>query len=99
MRGRLDLYAVKDLDGNRRFYPYGEHPATARQRAHLAKLERIRERMPDTPELLQAVAHVRSLLDVFENGEQRAKEAYCAMWVGRKMADELSRAAKAAGPR
>ena len=72
------LSEARDPLGRPRFYPAGEHPAAARWREQLAKLEAFRERVPDTPELLAAISHAENLLASFEAGEERAKRMYLA---------------------
>lgn len=64
-----DFADALELDGRPRFYPSGQHPATARQRAHLTILKSL----PETPETKESIAHVERLLATFELGEDRAK--------------------------
>jgi hypothetical protein len=67
------LAEARDPLGRRRFYPPGEHPATARWRKQLAW---YREQGLDDSHPM--IAYILRTLAVFELGEERAKREYLA---------------------
>jgi hypothetical protein len=67
--------------GTRRFYPPGQHPATARLRAELAHLKKLQDTtllglLGEPSELEKAIDWMERQLAVFEAGEDRAKRDY-----------------------
>ena len=66
------LAEARDPAGLPRFYPRGQHPATAQWREQLAQLEAF----PASPERDKALDYIRETLAKFEIGEDRAKRDY-----------------------
>ena len=66
------LAEARDPAGLPRFYPRGQHPATAQWREQLTQLEAL----PDSPERDTALDYTREILAKFEIGEDRAKRDY-----------------------
>lgn len=66
--------------GERWFYPPGQHPATKRQRDHLAMLQRLREKLvaigQPTTDCDALIDYAQGLLASFEEGESIAKADY-----------------------
>lgn len=71
------LRAVKDIRGERRFYPRDQHPAADRARAQLASIEATVRRHPQFAlDLLAARRYLRSVIRSVEHGEMDAKQRY-----------------------
>lgn len=66
------LSDARRLDGGPLFYPPGQHPATARYRAHLARLREC----PPSRNRNMVMEHVETELAAFEEGESIAKAVY-----------------------
>ncbi len=76
------LWDAKDPFGNPRFYPRGQHPAAARYRLTLEKLEALDS---DDKHVVQCIAFLKARIEDFEAGEDERKLRYllrkrrCAM--------------------
>jgi hypothetical protein len=60
------------------FHPPGQHPATARMRAHLAKARELQAKL-DTPEVREFITYLEDELAAFEQREGDVKAHYFAM--------------------
>ena len=79
----MNLYDAKNIDGSPRFYPVGQHPATARWRAQLAKAEATKaeaERMSvesgvaiPTDAIEGFIAYIKDQIATFEARESEVK--------------------------
>ena len=72
------LSQARDPFGRPRFYPAGQHPAGASYRRCLVKLNALRTKTRDNPDLLDAVAYAERKIAELEAGEARAKRVYLA---------------------
>lgn len=70
------LRDAKNPDGSRRFYPAGLHPATARHREIRKRLEQIRLKRPDDPQLLEALGYHDRKIAEFDANEAEVKRRY-----------------------
>jgi hypothetical protein len=78
-----DLYSVRDHMGRKRFWPAGEHPATAKLRAELERAKDLNDRMlpglfGKPTEVERAIDYMEEQLAVFDAGDRRAKRDYIA---------------------
>lgn len=69
------LEEATNLDGSRRFYPRGQHPATHRLRRQLELAEEIAESM-DSAYLDDLITIIKRDIARFEYGESVAKTQY-----------------------
>lgn len=86
MSDSRSLAEAKNPDGSRRFYAPGEHPATARLLAGLARVEHLQS-LAMEPEMeaqaAELIGYYRRQLARFEWGEDRAKREYLSRMVSR----------------
>jgi hypothetical protein len=72
------LQTVTNLDGSRRFYPPGQHPATYRLREWRERLLLL----PVSGVRDESLAVIDTQLSLFEQGENEAKRAHLRMLTG-----------------
>jgi len=77
------LYSVRDHMGHKRFYPPGEHPATARLRTELERAKDLNDRMlpgifGKPTDVERAIDYMEERLAIFDAGDRRAKRDYLA---------------------
>lgn len=67
------LAAIRDVRGQRRFYPPGSHPAVAQLKDALRKAKQFRDLVPDDPNVRALIESMEADIVRFEQPESEAK--------------------------